>query len=1030
MNAFGRIAGRASLMASAAAVAVSFGASAQDAPERILVTGTRIPQANLVGVSPVTALGQDDFQLQGVTRVEDLVNNLPQAFAVQGSQVSNGATGTATVNLRNLGSVRTLVLINGRRMPAGSPFGVAPDLNQIPSALVQRVEVLTGGASATYGSDALSGVVNFIMLDDFEGVRIDSTYSFYQHENDHEEFRSVVAGAGNALAEDTVWDGYQFSVTGVVGANTPDGRGNVTGYLGYRSIDPISQADRDISACAFGGAYTCVGSTTIPEGRFTDFGGFNFGPGFDPALDVSSPNPTPGNPRLPVPDGIPDLGFDFIPSGTSFVPRAGTTYNFGPLNFFQRPDERYTAGLFARYEINRHAEAYGSFMFMDDRTDAQIAPSGTFFNFNPPGVTPTISCSNPLLSAQQVNEICTRYGLLPTDSQVVYIGKRNVEGGPRNSDLRHTSFRMTAGVRGELGGGWDYDLYGLYGNVHLANNYQNELLISRFTNALTVVPNPAVGGVAGVATGAPVCAVTLAGTDPSCVPYDLFSEGSVSPAALNYVSGAGFLDGNTTIQSMSGAITGDLGQYGGQSPYADEAIGLAFGLEYRRETLEIRPDSAFAPFGAASTLSDLSGQGGPTLPVAGSFDVAEFFIESRIPLVQNRPGFSQLGLDLGYRYSDYSTGVDTDTYKLGADWAPVEDFRFRASFQRAVRVANVVELFSTRQVALFNGTDPCAGTAPAATLAQCQNSGVTAGQYGGIAPNPAGQYNQFTSGNTALDPESSDTISFGLVASPRWVPGLNVSIDYFNITVEDLIGPIGAQTILTQCVQSGDPTFCGFVARSGTGSLWNTPIAGVGNPNVNTGSLETSGIDLNISYALDFADVGMSNAGGLRFELVGTWLDELIAEPVSGFTPAPTAAFGSTTYDCAGYHGPVCGTPSPEWRHRFRTTWDTPWNASLSLTWRYFDSVEYEGVAPNDFLNGGANALDLRGLPAMSYFDLAGTWQLLENTQLRAGVNNILDETAPPVSNSVGAPFSNGNTYPVVYDALGRYIFFGLTTDF
>ena len=256
-----------------AALAFAAPAMAQTAPQdetqldEVVVTGSRIPQTNLTTTSPVTQVTGEDIDVAGVTRVEDLISQLPQAFAAQNSSVSNGASGTATVSLRNLGSSRTLVLIDGRRMGYGSPNDDAADLNQIPEQLVERVEVLTGGASAVYGSDAVAGVVNFIMKKNFEGLQIDAQYGFYQHNNDYDgvgNLRAEIARRGSTnpaqfrLPDDNVSDGESRSLNITLGVSAPDGKGNILAYAGYRNNNPILQGDRDYSGCSIGAPPPCL----------------------------------------------------------------------------------------------------------------------------------------------------------------------------------------------------------------------------------------------------------------------------------------------------------------------------------------------------------------------------------------------------------------------------------------------------------------------------------------------------------------------------------------------------------------------------------------------------------------------------------------------------------------------------------------------------------------------------------------------------------------------------------------------------
>lgn len=991
--------------------------------DEVVVTGSRIPQANLVTTSPVSQVTAEDVDVAGVTRIEDLVNQMPQAFAAQNSTVANGASGTATVSLRNLGSDRTLVLIDGRRMGYGSPADSAADLNQIPGQLVERVEVLTGGASAVYGSDAVAGVVNFIMQKDFEGVSLDVQIGTYQHNNDYSgagNLRDVITAraAGNPtqfmLPDDNVSDGISKDVTLVMGVNSPDGRGNITAYAGYRNNEAVLQADRDYSSCSIGSAgatnFTCGGSSTSFPGRFTDFGGNDdSGPGLDgidgTADDVADTNP------------LPSYNFT-LDSGAAGAIRPFTTndqYNYGPVNYFQRPDERYTLGAFAHYEINRHADVYAQVMMADYSTVAQIAPTGNFFS------TASINCDNPLLSAAQSTAIgCGAAALLASttinpnsitaanpggdfylaDPNYVplYVGRRNVEGGGRQDDLNLNSYRAVVGVRGEINSAWNYDLTGQFSKVRLSRIYRNEFSVSRLTKALDVVD---VGGT-------PTCRSVVDGSDPTCVPYNIFSNGGVTAAALNYLQVPLLDSGTVTQQVVTASFTGDLGNYGFQSPMASDSIKVAFGAEYRRDAVSRTPDVSFQ-------TGDGAGQGGPTTPLNGAASVKEFFFETDVPLIQDQPYVYDLTLDAAYRYSDYDSGTTTDTYKVGLGYAPVEALRLRGSYSRAVRAPNVIERFSAQGFNLFDmDADPC-GEAMTATLAQCVATGVPNSQYGSSAlDSPAGQYNYLGGGDPALNPEEADTFTLGFVARPNFIPRFDISVDYFNIDITNLISTIGAQNSVNACYGQNLAAACARIQRNANGQLW----VGTGNVidlNTNVGGLKTSGIDINSNYRIDLEDmgVGTGNYGSLAFNFTGTYLDELVVDP---------GVEGGTPYDCKGSYGNECGTPNPEWRHRFRVAWNAPMNIQVSGTWRHFSSVDLFERTPT------TTARIDRHFDAENYFDLAATWQVLDNTRIRMGVNNILDND-PPLSASVGTT-GNGNTYPQTYDAMGRYFFFGVTADF
>ena len=918
--------------------------------EKISVTGSRIKRTNLVSASPVTEITAEDIAISGITRVEDLLNDMPQIFAGQTSALANGATGTATVDLRNLGSTRTLTLLNGRRMPSGSPQagGIGADINQIPAALIERVEVLTGGASATYGSDAIAGVVNFILKDDFEGVELDYQYSFYQHDNDNDRLQQLNKDAGYPAPSGSTTDGKTHDFSILLGANTADGRGNVTMYATIRDIASVIQGDRDYSACAIRNEpNVCAGSGTIAEGRVTDFG-----------------------------------DFDFIIQGDQFVPRNGETYNYGAVSYYQRPDERKTFGAIGHYEINGKVDIYAEVNFMDDRSVSGIAPSGAFF------VTETLNCNNPLLSAQQFDVLCTQNGKGPNDTIGAFVGKRNVEGGQRLDDLRHTSFRGVVGARGFINDNWNYDIFANYGSVSFSQQYKNDLSITALKRALNVVAHPE--------TGDPVCQSVLDGSDPNCVPYNIFTTGGVTQAALNYISLPLVSKGTTITKQVSGYVAGDLTDYGITTPWASSGINIVLGFERREEKLEFDPDQAFQS-------GDGAGQGGPTSAVFGEFDVDEFFTEANIPLIEGASFAEQLNLELAYRYSDYSTDKTTDTYKYAMDWMINEDVRVRASFQRAVRAGNVRDLFRPQSLGLFNmNEDPCAGANPLYTFEQCARTGVTAEQYGNIADNPAGQYNSITGGNPNLEPEKSDTVSFGLVLSPSALPGFDLALDYFNIDVQDAISNVPERFILDQCALTGGQEFCSLINRSPTrGTLW------IGNDNIvatdiNIGFFETSGVDFDASYSFSLDEMGE-----LKFNAVGTYLTKWDQKN----TPE------APIQECLGFWDRSdCGAPTPKLRYNLRATWSTPWDASITATLRHFGKA--------DELNNGPTPLS-----AQNYLDISANWTILDNTTLRFGINNLLDREPPIVPNTPSG-VGNGNTFPGPYDAMGRYIFTGINVAF
>ncbi|MEQ1865436.1 MAG: TonB-dependent receptor [Micropepsaceae bacterium] len=991
---------KSALMTGAALATVAGFASAaraeEAAVEKVTVTGSRIPQKGLTSVSPVTTVTAQEGKLQGTTSPEQLLNSLPQVLAGQSAEISNGASGTATVDLRGLGAVRTLVLINGRRLApaANNPNTGSPvaDLHQVPLSMVDRVEVLTGGASAVYGADAIGGVVNFIMRRNFEGAEVSASYGIYDHDNDSETERSRVLGAGFGVPDEHVNDGRTITVSGAMGANTADGRGNVTLYAQYRHAEAVLQSERDETACVLASDITefvCRGSANNSAGIFT-----------------------------PV-DGAADPDALFTSTlGGDMVEWTGETFNFGPSNYLQRPDNRYLFGAMGHYELAADADIYAEISFADDHTFAQIAPSGLFYGSGSgPDGTELINCDNPFLlsgtaGTRPFDAFCgPTSGLGATDSAQVYIGRRfNVELGGRVDDLRHTSYRGVTGLRGDLDG-WGYDVYAQFGSTIFSDTYTSDLSVSRIAKALQVVPDPR----PGPGFGLPVCKSVLDSSDPNCIPLNIFQLGQVSTEAAAYISTPAFMTGESTETVANASMNGELGA---ASPWAETQVSVAFGGEYRLETYRISTDAVYQS-------GDLTGQGGATPSVFGHYDVWEAFGEVEVPLVEDAPMAKLLAIYGGYRISDYDNAGITHTYKYGAAWAPVDDLRIRGTFQRAVRAPNVVELFTPQRIALFSGSDPCAGAAPSFSPAECLNLGVSALQYSNIIQCPAGQCAQIAGGNPNLKPEESDTISFGFVFTPKFMKGFSATVDYYDIELNEVIQTIVPTIILSECAATGNPEFCNLVTRTSSGILFGTSGAGVNQTQQNTGSRRTSGVDVEATYKLDLGAIDMDDHS-LTFNLVGTYVESYEFTPFTGAEP----------YECVGLHGWTCGTlvsPTPDWRHKLRATWSTDWDVDLSVAWRHISESLYDGnldvaVFNDAALCDGPCGDEAQGaIPAYNYIDLAFSWAMSDHITLLGGVNNVTDEVLPLVDNDFA---TNGNSYPETYDALGREAFISMTTRF
>ncbi|MEO8102292.1 MAG: TonB-dependent receptor [Betaproteobacteria bacterium] len=955
------------------------------ATEKIEVTGTRIPPPNLEGASPVTVIDAQSIRVDGVRSVENLLNNLPQVIADQGGNVSNGSTGTATVNLRALGPTRTLVLVNGRRLPAGTPRAgnnsPAPDLNQIPAPLIKRVEVLTGGASAIYGSDAVAGVVNFIMNDKFEGVQFEVNQSFYNHQQnggavaDMIRARAISNPTNFRIPDDNSSDGRIFDMSVLMGGNFANGKGNATVFFNYKKEDALLQSERDFSACSVGNA--TVATTNV-------INGISFGPGLRCGGSGTS---FPG--QFVVAVGARTVAN--AAGNTRAYVGANDQYNFGPLNYYQRPSERYGFNAFANYDVLPNAKLYSEFSFHDDHTIAQLAPSGLFgFDASAGGGNP-VHFDNPFLSDDWKRDLGFTAASGPNDTADAFILRRNVEGGGRQDDIRHTSFRSVIGVKGDFATHWNYDLFAQTAKVIYQNTVRNDLSLTRVGLALDAVRD---------AAGNIVCRSGAVG----CVPYNIWSLGGVTPAALAYLSTPGFQNGSTEQKIQGGNISVDLGNYGVKMPLAKNGAGFAIGVERHEEALRLETDTQFSS-------GDLPGFG-TVIGQSGAYTVKEIYTEARLPLIEGQNLAHLLSVNGSFRHSDYNIGPKTNSYGLGVEWAPVASLRTRGSYQRAVRAANVAELFAPSAIGLFNlNADPC-GPSRINTAAECARTGLPANLYGNaFLDSPAGQYNVIAGGNAGLAPESSDSYTLGMVFTPS--KNFSATFDAFNIKVEKVILPPPPGTILAQCLATGSAAFCSLVQRDRLGTLWALPAGNVVATNQNLGKLKTSGVDVGATY-----NHKLEGYGGLTVDFLGTYTKEFVLEPIPGLGD----------YDCAGYHGGTCGAPQAKWRHKLRTTWATPWNVDVAMTWRFIGKVKQEGTSSSPLLQTAVLPFDDH-LAQANYFDIAASWAITKRLMLRGGINNVLDKD-PPLSGLVSAAFGNGNTYPQVYDALGRRIFINVTASF
>jgi len=984
--------------------------------EEIVVTGSRLTGTNLTSPVPVFQFDAAEIDSRGAARIEDVLNVMPQVVPAEDTATGFGASGVSTLDLRGLGPIRTLALIDGKRLPFGSPEVSAANMDIVPTQLVERVDLVTGGASAVYGADAVAGVVNFVLKDDFEGIEIDSQVGFHQTANDNKLVEEVTSRAGitNPGSES---DGRDVFATILLGANTPDEKGNVTAYFQYNNLNDIPSANRDNGACTLNDttgplSFRGVGCTGSSNFR-------RFFPNEGPSLFQTA-------------DGTLKL-FEGGPT---------ETFNFEPTNTLQRKQERFMFNARGHYDVTDNVEIYGDFSFMNNESQAAVAPTATF------GDPFMVNCDNPLLddapdgelgdlfdvfNCQQVLDAVNNGEPNPVTGELdsVDIPFTNsirlatadptqgeaLEGpdGPlrRIDQIKITTWRAIVGFRGTIADHFDWDVFGQFSRVLQDRFDINNLNFDRVQQGLFVVEDPETGEVG--------CRQPATS---GCVPFNIFDrtadgETLLTQEALAFTTGtAGIVTGETEQQVVGGTIQGDLGRYGFQSPAADSGISLLVGTEYREDTLELLPDGlSQAPAGPGSLVG-----GGGFAPVAGRVEVVEGYMETQIPLIENKPFFDSWTLNGAYRRSQYTTDgeinqedfkneFNTDTWFVGTTWAPNAQVRARAQFQRAVRAPNVIELFSPQNVGGFevNG-DPCAGPNPSATPEQCARTGVTQGQFGNIPIQPSQEFNSVTGGNPDLLPEVADTVTVGLQFTPDFLPGLSLTADYFNIEIEDSIDTIPPDISLFRCLETGNPQFCDLIVRDDFGTLFlqTDTSKGVFATNVNISTIETSGIDFSVRYDLDLADLGWDSVGSVNFDYAATWTTEFEEVPLPG----------AGVIDCQDKFGDTCGEPQPAYKHRFLTTWNAPWGMQASVTWRRIGDTDVDAPVVFTEIDSSIDTKD--------YIDLVLKQDITDNFRFRIGVNNLFDTGIPLAT--VGSQGENGNTFPNVFD-IDRFIFFGINVN-
>ncbi|MEQ8693289.1 MAG: TonB-dependent receptor [Pseudomonadales bacterium] len=890
--------------------------------EEVVVTGSRIKRSDSSSISPISVLSEDDFMLSGNLTLENFIQDIPAVNGGDfGSTVNNGNPGVATVSLRGLGPNRTLTLVNGKRFASAAVDGYV-DLNAIPAAIVERVEVLRDGASTVYGSDAIAGVINIITKQDYEGVDIDFGYDVTDES-----------------------DGDQFNLAVTFG-NTFD-RGNFVLSAQMTKRDEIRQGDRGFSACPFfddGVRTICGGSPTTTPASFT-----------------------------PLIDGTVTGAQVAIPGGSRPFDEATDSFNFAALSYLATPQDVYSAYAAVNYEIvdagplgviNANLELN----YSNRESDQLLAPVGTFGGWLTGQAHPDNPYGDVLCAG---NPQCTT-------PQAVATSRRLTESGGRRFTQDVNTWRISTGLDGEFENGWTWD---------------TTIMIAKWEDSQRDEGRPNRPNIENMMD--PVLCAAATNGCPGI--FNPFESNSMTPAQVAY----GFVGVNTkedsTLNLFNFNVQGDLGDLelpGGK-------IGWAVGYENRREKASSNPDGGAAIGAIAFTPGNVT---------SGKYEVDEVYAEMVFPLLSEVPGAKMLNLEASARYTDVDFLSDSDTvYKVAAEWMPIEDIRFRATYSEGFRAPNISELFLGVQQSAESYTDPCrnygtSGTDPT-TVANCMADG--------LAPDfnlATFQATTLQGGNPNLEPETSESFTFGVVFTPSFLDRLTVSIDYFDIEIEDAIGTAPTSEVVSACYASvgfSDP-LCAFIVGPAFPGVDETPspsaptrrnsnrqLSGVLQTEANLATYETSGIDFQVDY--DF-DTGLGN---LALRMVGTYLEKYDYLPFAG----------GEVVELAGYFGgdPAFGNPA--------TFAELQGNLSATLTndrWGANITAKYMGET--DDIDAAPANLD-NSADAIWYFDVQGYF-VVNDITLTLGVRNVTDEDPPYVT-----AYDDMNTIQFSYDTLGRYYY-------
>jgi iron complex outermembrane receptor protein len=778
--------------------------------QQVVVTGSRIASPNAESPSPLQVINAADIAASGVTNLQELLLKNPTlgtpTISRTNSNFSTASAGVATVDLRNLGTSRTLVLLNGRRVVAGIPGESAVDLNTIPTDFVERIEILTGGASSTYGSDAVAGVVNIILKRNFKGLTADAS-----------------------VGESSKNDDRRRKLALTFGTTSADGDSNVMGHLGYSRQGAVYSRDRAISAVdqiSTGAGVTGEAadllsvtrpfySSYAPQGRFFhDTGNYTY--------DAAG-NPVP-----------------WSTNGDANNPARG--FNRSEFRSIAVPTERYLLAATGNLALAENHSAFFEGSYASTRVSTRIEPFALGAEDIYPASGGQVPAAFMVNGALVGNPVVPQYlydRISDTDGDGApdyYFTRRLAEVGTRGSTAERDTFRLATGLKGKALS-WDYEVYGAYGSTKEAQGSGGQVNVLNFRNALEAIPGP---------TGAPVC------RDPNavlqgCVPINVFGFNTISPAALRYVTAPGSLETRTTQKLFGGSVSGE--------PFSMPAgpFGLAAGFEWRKETSSSVPD--------ALTQAGLNA-GNATPPTFGEFSVKELFLEARVPLLKDQPMAKTLNFLGALRAGDYSTVGRTNSWNAGFEWYPVADVKLRGTRALSTRAPNINELYSPPSQDFPTGIiDPCVGVTAASTGAVSDACRAAPGVAANIAANGSFTLNQadvqgvsgYNRGNPDLGEEKGRSTTVGIVYTPRSIALLKrftVTADYFKIRIADAIVSTPRNFALQSCYGGGSQAFCSLITRrpAAVGANSAGSLEFVDTTVSNSGGLETEGVDLTLTW--------------------------------------------------------------------------------------------------------------------------------------------------------------------------------------